>query len=225
MICFLWEPLILILNSYLLNEGNVLEKSTGVVSSFVLQRLKNIRFPKTVRLLILLLSALLIGSASATVYYSMIMQPSVTITGATIVFVQGTDWPTGSTLGTNSTWVSLALNAYPNATLTYDQPLNISNTDSASHLFRLRSISIMPTSGTSSVSNFTSITFIVEDTTGATQATFSYTTTGTTWNTPATTSYMTLPASTTWIISAQTTAAAGASSATANIQISVDVQQ
>lgn len=193
------------------------------MSSFVLQRLKNIRFPKTAKLLILLLSALLIGSASATVYYSMIMQPSVTITGATVVFVQGSDWPTGSAMGTNSTWVSLALKAYPNGTLTYDQPLNISNTDSASHLFRLRHVSITPVSGTSSVSNFTSITFIVENATGFTQATFSYTTTGTTWNTPGTTSSMTLPANTQWIISVQTTAAAGANAVTANLQIAVDV--
>jgi len=169
--------------------------------------------------------AALIGTASAAVYYSVLMQPSVTITGATVIFVAGNDWPIGSTLGTNSTWVSLALQAYPNATLTYDQPLNISNTDTSSHLFRLRNVSITPASGTSSVGNFTSINFFVENTAGVVQANFYYNTTGTTWNTPATTSYMTLPASTAWIISVQTTAAAGASSIVAsNLDISVDVQ-
>jgi len=169
--------------------------------------------------------AALIGTASAAIYYSVLMQPSVTITGATVIFVSGNDWPTGSTLGTNSTWVALALKAYPNATLTYDQPLNITNTDTASHLFRLRNVSITPASGTASVSNFTAINFIVENTAGVEQADFDYNTTGTTWNTPTTTAYMTLPASTTWIISVQTTAAPGASSTvTANLEISVDVQ-
>ena len=180
---------------------------------------------KYVKFIILVATAALIGTASAAVYYSVLMQPSVAITGATVVFVPGSDWPIGSDLGTNSTWVSLALQAYPNATLTYDQPLNISNTDSVSHLFSLRNISISPASGTSSASNFTAINFIVENTAGVAQANFFYNTTGTTWNTPTTTSYMTLPASTTWIISVQTTAAAGASSTvTANLQISVDVQ-
>ncbi|MGD0159590.1 MAG: hypothetical protein ABSB89_04760 [Candidatus Bathyarchaeia archaeon] len=180
---------------------------------------------KYFKFVILVAMAALIGTASAAVYYSVLMQPSVTITGATVIFVSGDDWPIGSILGTNSTWVSLALQAYPNATLTYDQPLNISNTDTSSHLFRLRNISILPASGMSSVSNFTAINFIVEDTAGTEQAEFFYNTTGTTWNTPATTGYMTLPASTTWIISVQTTAAPGASStAAANLVISVDVQ-
>jgi hypothetical protein len=188
--------------------------------------LRNNRFPKkSVQLLILLLSSLLIASASASVYYSMIMQPSVTVTGATIVFANGNDFPSGSTMGSNSTWVSLALKAYPNATLTYDQPLNISNTDSASHTFRLRHILITPATGDAQVANFTFFNFVVENAAGAAQASFNYTTTGTTWNTPTTTSYMTLPANTQWIIYVETRAAAGANAATANLQIALDVQQ
>jgi hypothetical protein len=185
---------------------------------------------KYVKFIILVALAGLIGTASAAIYYSVLMQPSVTITGATVVFVSGNDWPTGSVLGTNSTWVSLALKAYPNATLTYDQPLNISNTDTVSHNFRLRNVSITPASGSASVSNFTSINFIVYDsvtneTAGISRATFSYTTTGTTWNTPSTTAYLTLPAGAMWIIHVDTTAAAGASSTvSANLVISVDVQ-
>jgi len=188
--------------------------------------LRNNRSPKkAVKLLILLLSSLLIASASASVYYSMIMQPTVTITSATIVFATGNDWPSGSTIGTNSTWVSLALKAYPNATLTYDQPLNISNTDAASHNFRLRHISITPATGQSAVGNFTSINFVVQNTTGVSQASFNYTTTGTSWNTPSPTGYMTLPANTQWIIHVDTTAVAGANAVTANLQIALDVQQ
>ena len=191
--------------------------------------IKNRFAKKSVKLLILLLLSMLIASASAAVYYSMLAQPSVTITNAAVMFVQGSDWPTGSLMGTNSTWVSLALKAYPNATLTYDQPLNISNTDSSQHNFRLRSVSITPATGSASVGNFTSINFVVYNTTaletaGTPTATFSYNTTGNTWNTPPTTAYMQLPAGAQWIIHVDTTAAAGAQAITANIVISVDVQ-
>jgi hypothetical protein len=188
--------------------------------------IRKVHFPKkSLKVLILLLSSLLIASASAAVYYSMIMQPSVTVTGATIVFVLGNDAPTGSALGSNSTWANLALKAYPNATLTYDQALNISNTDTSSHTFRLRHILISPASGNSVVGNFTFFNFVVENTAGISQASFNYTTTGTTWNIPSTTSYLTLPASTQWIIYVQTLAAPGANAVTANLQIAVDVTQ
>jgi hypothetical protein len=188
--------------------------------------LKKISSKKSITLLTLILASILISTASAAVYYSMIAQPAVTITAAPIVFAQGNDWPSDSTLGSNGTWVSLALKAYPNATLAYDQPLNVSNTDSSSHTFRLRHVSITPASGNSQVSNFTSINFVVENTAGTAQASFNYTTGGTTtWTTPSTTSYLTLPAGTQWIIYVSTVATAGANSGiTANIQISVDVE-
>jgi hypothetical protein len=178
---------------------------------------------KSVKFIILVAMAVLIATASAAVYYSIIMQPSVAVTNATITFAQGNDWPAGSVMGSNSTWVSLALKAYPNATLFYDQPLNVSNTDTSPHTFRLRHVTISPASGNSQVGNFTFFNFVVENTAGAVQASFNYTTTGNTWTTPATTSYMTLPASTQWIIYVETKAAAGANAVTANLQISVDV--
>ena len=180
---------------------------------------------KSVKFIILVAMAVLIATASAAVYYSMIMQPSVTVASATISFFEGNDWPTGSVMGSNSTWVSLALKAYPNATLFYDQPLNISNTDTSSHTFRLRHVTITPITGDSQVGNFTFFNFVVEDTAGVAQASFNYTTIGNDWNTPATTSYMTLPANTQWIIYVETKAAAGANEVTANLQISVDVTQ
>jgi len=182
-------------------------------------------FRKSLKLLMLLVSSIIIASASAAVYYSLTMQPKVSITGAVIQFAQGSDWPTGSSMGTNSTWVRLSLKAYPNATLTYDQPLNISNIDTgASHQFRLRHVSITPASGTASVSNFTFINIVVKDASGTSQASFNYTTSGDTWTTPSTTSYLTLPANTEWIVYIETKAAAGASSSVeANIVIAVDV--
>jgi hypothetical protein len=186
---------------------------------------RKIETSKSIKLLFVLLTSLLIASVSAAVYYSMIMQPSISVSGATIVFVSGNDWPSGSTLGSNSTWVSLSLKAYPNATLCYDQPLNISNTDSESHTFRLRHASITPATGDAQVANFTFFNFVVENTAGVTQASFNYTTTGTTWNTPSNTAYLTLPANTQWVVYVETKATAGANAVTANLQISVDVTQ
>jgi len=186
---------------------------------------KKVLSRKPLKFLTLLLTAMFIASASAAVYYSITMQPAVTISEAAIKFVEGNDWPSGSQLGDNGTFVILALKAYPNATLTYDNPLNISNTDASnSHQFRLRHVSITPATGNQQVSNFTFINFVVKNKAGVSQASFNYTTTGDTWNTPSTTSYQTVPASTMWIIYVETKAAAGATKdLVAIIKISVDV--
>ncbi|UCE95224.1 MAG: hypothetical protein JSV51_05665, partial [Candidatus Bathyarchaeota archaeon] len=166
--------------------------------------IKNLLSRKETKLLTLLLTALLIASASAAVYYSLSMEPTVTITGALVSFEQGGDWPSGSSLGTNSTYVSLAIRAYPNATLTYDEPLNISNIDSSAHDIRLRHVSITPASGSASVSNFTFINFTLNS------VDFDYTTTNDNWNTPSDMNYQSLPGNTEWALKIETRAAAGA---------------
>jgi hypothetical protein len=154
----------------------------------------------------------------------MIMQPVVSVTAAKVFFVSGNDGSGVSTVGTNATSVSLALKAYPNVTLTYEEPLNISNTDTVSHTFRLRHITITPANGSSAVGNFTFINFVVQNTAGVAQDSFNYTTSSSNWITPSTMPPMTLPASTQWIIYVETKAVAGASdAATATIQIAVDV--
>lgn len=182
---------------------------------------------REVLLVALLLASTLIVAAIAAVYYSLTMQPDVSITPATIVFAQGADWPSTSVMGTNSTWVSLALKAHPNATLVYEEPLNLSNTDGEnSHQFRLRHVSITPSTGNPQVSNFTFIRFVIRNTTGTSQASFNYTTTNDTWNTPSTTSYLTLPANTQWAIYVETMATAGANgNVVANLEIAIDVQE
>jgi len=111
--------------------------------------------------------------------------------------------------------------------LTYEQPLNISNTDgSSSHQFRLRHISITPASSSVSVSNFTFIKFVIKNAAGVSQASFNYTTSGDNWNIPSTTSYLTLPENTDWILYVETKAAAGATKdIAASIVIAVDVQE
>jgi hypothetical protein len=188
--------------------------------------MKKVLSSKALKLLTLLLTSMLIASASAAVYYSISMEPTVTISQAVVQFAQGSDWShVAGSIGTNNTWCSLSLKAYPNATLTYEQPLNISNTDlSNSHQFRLRHVSITPVDGSASVSNFTFINFVIKSTAGVSQASFNYTTSGDNWDIPSTTSYLVLPANTEWIIYIETKAAAGATiDIAASIVIAVDV--
>ena len=178
------------------------------------------RFDKRISILVILLIAVLVTTVSAAVYFAIIMQPTVTISEASVIFEQGDDWPSGSALGTNSTYVSLAIKAYPNATLTYEEPLNISNTDASAHNIRLRHVSITPTSGSASVSNFTFINFTLNS------VDFDYTTTADTWNTPADMSYQSLPGSSEWAVKVETEATAGATAGiTCTLMIAVDVQE
>ena len=183
---------------------------------------------KAVKLLTLLLTSMFIASASAAVYYSISMEPTVTITEAPVQFAQGSDWShVAGSIGTNNTWCSLSLKAYPNATLTYEQPLNISNTVGTSKNIKLRHISINPASGDTSVSNFTFIKFVLMDASGnpVSGGSFNYTTSGDTWNIPSM-SYKTISASTEWTVRIETKAAAGATKdIAASIVIAVDVQE
>jgi len=188
--------------------------------------IKKVLSSKALKLLFLLLTSMLIASASAAVYYSIIMEPTVTIKQAVVQFAEGSDWShVAGDIGENNTWCSLSLKAYPNATLTYEQPLNISNTDADySHQFRLRHISISPSSGSVSVSNFTFIKFVVKNAAGVSQASFNYTTLNDDWDIPSMPSYLTLPKNTEWIIYVETKAAAGATEdIAASIVIAVDV--
>ena len=176
---------------------------------------------KAVKLLFLFFTSMLVATASATVYYSITMEPSVTVTEAPVQFAQGSDWSkVAGSIGTNSTWCSLSIKAYPNATLTYEQPLNISNTVGTSKSIKLRHVSISPASGSASVGNFTFIKFVLMDASGSpvSGGSFNYTTSGNNWNLPSSMSYKTLPANTKWIVRIETKAAAGA---TKNIAASI----
>lgn len=185
--------------------------------------IKKILSSKSLKLLTLLLTSLLIASASAAVYYSLTWQPRVTVQGAPAVgFTSGDDTPAGSTV--NSAWARLLFKSYPNATLTYDEGMNISNTDAASHQIRLRHLSITPASGNVAVSNFTTIRFTMIAKNGTTVTTFEYSTTGDTWNTPATTNYYVIPANQEWTLKVETLSPAAATASTvANLQIALDI--
>ena len=179
-------------------------------------------------MLVLTFLSILVVSVSAVTYFGIIAEPTVTINQASVIFEQGDDWATGSSMGTNSTYVSLAVKAYPNATLTYDEHLNISNTDASAHNVRLRHVSIAPASGSASISNFTFVNFtlIQPDGTPVTGSDFDYTTSADVWTTPSDMTYQSLGASTEWAVKIETRATAGATGAlTCTIVIAVDIQE
>jgi len=188
--------------------------------------IRNLLSRKSAKLVTLLLLNLLVVTASAAIYYGMILQPGIATTGAAVQFVAGADWPTGSSMGNNGTWASLSLNAYPNVTLYYEKPINVSNTDSSAHDIRLRHVLISPASSDASISNFTKIAFILVDPSGSSQASFNYTTTGDDWDSFPTMAWQSVPASTQWAIRIEIATAASANdNITVDLQIALDVEE
>jgi hypothetical protein len=161
-------------------------------------------------------------SASAAVYYGMLSASSATVKVAPVHFIAGNDSSGILTLGTNQTFATLTLDAYPNVTLYYDQAVNI--TAAANREVRLRPVSINP-SNDPSVGNFTNVVFrlIRADMTEA--GVLSYATTGNTWNAPTSTSYVPITSGEIWAIKIEITAAPGAlSGVSTSIVIAVDVR-
>jgi hypothetical protein len=172
--------------------------------------------------LILLLISMFVVSASAAVYYGMLSTSSATVKVAPVHFIAGNDSSGILTLGPNQTYAILALDAYPNVTLYYDQAVNITAT--ANREIRLRPVSISP-SNDPSVSNYTSVVFrlIRADTTEA--GVLSYTTTGNAWNPPASTSYVSIALGEIWAVKIEITAASGAlSGVSTEIVVAVDIR-
>lgn len=172
--------------------------------------------------LALLLISMLIVSASAAIYYTMLAQSTATVSTASVYFTAGGDSTGILTLGTNNTYASLSLSAYPNVTLYYDQAVNLTAT--AAKQVRLRHVSISPGDGNSGVSNFTSIVFRLIAANGTEVGSLSYTTTGDNWNEPTATSYVAIGAGAEWTIKVETKAVAGANTGVSTtIVIAVDV--
>jgi len=184
---------------------------------------------RSLKLLTLLVTSMLIATGSAAVYYSLVMQPRVATAAAEVSFVAGGDSTQAGATGyaTDGTWVRFTgLKAYPNATLTYEEAINVTNTGS-DHQFRLRSGSVSTVNGTVATSNFTSITFKLIAPNGTQYGgDFTYSTTDDTWNEPADMGYIGIAAGEEWAVKVETKAASGA---TANILVEiliyVDIQE
>ena len=187
--------------------------------------LRKIALKKPLKLLTLLLTSMLIATASAAVYYSITAESDVTVTGLTIKFTDGDDTTSGSTV--YPAWCGLALKSYPNATLTYDQAVNITNSDSSnSHSFQLRHVSITPDGSTAVGGNFTYINMTVIASNTTVIMSFDYTNDGTDWSPPGDTGYFTMLADEVWTVKVETLSPTGATVGTVcDIRIAVDVQE
>jgi hypothetical protein len=176
---------------------------------------------KEMKLLTLLLTSLLIATASASVYYSLTLQSKTTVSSPAVKFVTATDFP-GPGGDLQDSWVRLNVKSYPNVTLTYERAVNISNTDSASRQIRL-------TPGTptgDAASNWDYIKFLVYNDAipGVMQGFLNYTGGGS-WTNTGQTSWMTIDNGVEWTIRVITKSPSSATlTAVCNIVVSLDVQ-
>jgi hypothetical protein len=186
--------------------------------------IRNILFRKEMKLVTLLLTSLLVASASAFVYYAMLAQSTATVDVAAVHFIAGDDSSGVFTPGANDTYAELSLKAYPNVTLTYDQAVNLTAT--AAKDVQLRHVSIDPDDGDPSVSNFTSVVFTLIDGTGGVKGTLTYTSSGDDWTEPASaTGYQQITNGEKWTIKIEIKAAAEANTGVwTRIVIAVDVR-
>jgi len=94
----------------------------------------NIKYRKSLKLIVLLISSLLIATASAAVYNYMYMQAMpISAISAKVKFYDGTDASAaGTSVGTNGTYVKFtSMSGWPNATRVYENATVIKNEDSA----------------------------------------------------------------------------------------------
>ncbi len=187
-------------------------------------------FGKSVKMLILTLLSIMVVSVSAATYFTLVMEPRVGTADAVIQFVAGDDSSNAGATGytTDGTWVRFTgIKAYPNATLTYEEAINVSNTDgSNAYSVRFRPGSITNLNGTGTSANFTKIAFVLIAQNGTTIiSTFNYTG-GVSWTPPSTTGYVSIPASEEWTIRIETIAVSGAlADVMVEIDIYIDVQE
>jgi hypothetical protein len=169
---------------------------------------------------ILLLISLLVVSVSAAVYYSLEMTSTITTAANDVYFVTGPDnGVAGVTIFNNKKSATLTLlKAYPNMTMTYDDPIRVRNNNTGtSHTIRLR-----PISRSGDAQYFVFICFTLNTTTSVS---LNYTSNGVSWTDPSATGFVTVSANTEYRITVKTRASATAiSGQTANIQIAIDVE-
>jgi len=175
---------------------------------------------KPVKFLTLLLTAMLIATASAAVYYSLSVTSTITTVANDVYFVKGPDNGTAGVnlFNDNKSATLTLLKAYPNITMTYDDPLRVRNNGSVARFVRLRPVSL---SGTATY--FVFINFTLQS---STAVSLNYTSNGVSWTEPSTTGFVQVDAGQEYAIVVKTMANATAiSDQTANIEIAIDIQQ
>lgn len=140
---------------------------------------------KPVKFLTLLLSAMLIASASAAMYYSLTMTSTIQVYEAQVYFVTGSDDGNGGlvvTLSNDDTTATLTgLRAYPNLTFTYTDPVRVRNNASAGNYSQLRLAPVVDPSA--NPEDFVYVKFLLNSTT-AEDRWLNYTSDGSTWTSP-----------------------------------------
>lgn len=183
--------------------------------------IRKIFFRKEMKLVTLLLSSLLIASASAAVYYSLNMTSTITTAANDVYFVAGLDSGiAGTTIFNENKSATLAsLKAYPNMTMSYDDPIGVRNNNTGTN-FNVR---LRPVSRIGNAAYFVFINFTLQT---SPKVSLNYTSDGVSWTDPSMTSFVTVNADTEYSIIVQTKATATATSGeTATIEIAVDVEQ
>jgi len=149
---------------------------------------------RLLRIFLLLISSVLVVTASASVLNYLYMQASpITAETAKVQFVTAEDSEAaGANIGTNGTYVSFnSMAGWPNATRVYQAAVGIKNFDTVS-----RNITLIFDSWSGDTDQIEFITVIVRDTAGGTQQ-------GSTINVGqqgSSTGKITIPAGTTWVV-------------------------
>jgi len=177
-------------------------------------------FKKSLKFLTLLLSAILIASVSAAVYYSLDMTSTITVAANDIYFVKGPDNQTANVnIFNDNKSATLGLKAYPNITMSYDDALRVRNNSTGTNY----NVRLRPVSLTGSAANFVFINFTLQT---STAVSLNYTSNGVSWSTPSTTDFVLVNFGTEPTIFIQTMANATASAGQqAIIEIAVDIEQ
>jgi hypothetical protein len=188
--------------------------------------LKVLPAKKSMKFLALLLTSLLIASVSAAMYYSLEMTSTIDVYAADVYFVVGADNGTSGlvvTIGSQSTTATITgLRAYPNASLTYTDPIRVRNNGSLTAQLRL----VPLTDPSTNPEDFVYIKFLL-NASGADDRWLNYTSDGSSWTSPSGATSWTstgIGASTEWPIVIYTKANATATASdSVTIAITVDV--
>lgn len=158
---------------------------------------RKIRYKRPLKLLTLLVTSMLIATASAAVYNYMYMESfDISTKAVKVAFVSAADsTAAGFTAGTNGTYASFnSMGGWPNATRTYQAACGIQNSHTAAVEIELKFDLAGDWSG--DTGQVDSMTVILRDTAGGTQQG----TTITVGSAGSTTGAIYIPASTTWVV-------------------------
>ena len=178
-------------------------------------------FSKSAKMLVLTLMSILVISATAAVYYSLEATSTITTAANDIYFTLG---PDNSTAGVNlfndnKSATLTDLKAYPNISMTYDNPIEVRN----NHTSTTYKVRLRPVTMSGSAANFVYINFTLQT---STKVSLNYTSNGVSWTTPSTTNFVDVSADTEYAIVVQTMAnATAASGQIATIEIAIDIEQ